>query len=549
MVEGAAPRGTSRYRIGPLERRGVLAGWRGGQLAVVAIGLVVAVALLHVLPTGPSLFAAVGVVGVSVATVTWPIGGRTGDEWLPDVARHTRRVVFGRTWRAAVQQRGPSSTPDAGPGPPPDMPTGSSSASRASRASASRASASRASAWRSPSAQRIARPPRGGPFSSVSILQVDPSVTGAGHPAAVVFDAAERTYTAVMPASGAGFVLLASSERDRRVVGWASALGALARQGTPVHRVQWVARTLPALRSPASSESVPTYEVSSEPRSDANSDVSLDVSSASRSYTDLVDSLRPGLPRFQVLLAISVRGARQGMSLRPLGAQDHSDACTLLLRELSSFRRRLADADVSTAPALAPRALASVLRAGFSSSQWVWPSECGTTWPWPVASEVLWDALRMDGTWHATYWVAEWPRADVSADFLAPLLLARDVRQSVSVTMEPLSPLHAMRRTQQARTADVADAELRRRGGFLHTARRRSEEETLADRERDLADGHAPFQFSAYVTVTTDSRDDLDASCGRVEQTAGQCGIDLRRCYGDQQAAFGFTLPLCRGVE
>jgi hypothetical protein len=162
---------------------------------------------------------------------------------------------------------------------------------------------------------------------------------------------------------------------------------------------------------------------------------------------------------------------------------------------------------------------------------------------------VLWDAVRIDGTWHATYWIAEWPRTDVGADFLGPLLLAGDVRQSVSVTMEPLSPLEAARRTQQARTADVADAELRRKGGFLHTARRRREEETLADRELELADGHAPFRFSGYVTVTSDSRDELDMSCGRVEQAAGQAGMELRRCYGDQQRAFCFTMPLARGLQ
>ena len=155
----------------------------------------------------------------------------------------------------------------------------------------------------------------------------------------------------------------------------------------------------------------------------------------------------------------------------------------------------------------------------------------------------------MDGTWHATYWVAEWPRTDIGADFLGPLLLANDVRQSVSVTMEPLSPIDAARRTQQARTADVADAELRRRGGFLHTARRRREEETLADREVELADGHAPFRFSGYVTVSSDTREELQESCGRVEQAAGQCGMELRRCFGDQQRAFTFTLPLGRGLE
>ena len=512
-----------RYRFGPLERRGLLAGFRGGQAATVGAGLLVAVGALRTLPTAAALAIAVVAIGLSLAAATWPIAGRTGDEWIPDVARHGARVVAGRKWRAGPERAGPERPGNGGAG----------------RKAAAK-----------------------GPLSALRILQVDAgndhaarrlSTQGSGRrigsaQAAVVHDPSERTYTAVMPASGPGFVLLGSDERDRRVAGWAAALGTLARQGTPVHRVQWVARTLPG----TSQQSGPTVGGAdpADPFDPADR-----VVPAARSYKELLDAVGPAMGRHQVLLAMSVRGGRgralgrQGMTLRPAGASEHATACRVLLRELADFRRRLADADVNTAPALAPRALASVLRAGFSSSHWSWPAESGTTWPWPVAGEVLWDSVRIDGTWHATYWVAEWPRTDVGADFLGPLLLAGDVRQTVSVTMEPLSPLEAARRTQQARTADVADAELRRKGGFLHTARRRREEETLADRELELADGHAPFRFAGYVTVSSDAKDDLEMSCGRVEQAAGQAGMELRRCFGDQQRAFCFTMPLGRGLS
>jgi hypothetical protein len=501
---------TSRYRFGPLERRGFLAGWKGGQVAIVAAGLVVAVGALRTLPTVAALLVAVCAVGVSLAAATWPIAGRTGDEWVPDVARHTATVLQGRSWRAP-------SKPTGGRGAPSPEKSGN-------------------------------RPPRGGPFSSLRILQVEPGrddvslrahEPSGGRPrspgalAAVIYDPRERTYTSVMPASGPGFVLLGGSERDRRVTGWAAALGALARQGTPVSRIQWVARTLPGTSASGASSASPG---TGPPR-------------ATASYDELMTAASPHLGRHQVLLAMSVKSQRAGLSLRAPNAQEHSTSCTLLLRELAAFRRRLSDADIDTAPALAPRALASVIRAGYSTSRWAWPEDCGTTWPWPVAGEVLWDAVRMDATWHVTYWVAEWPRTDVGADFLGPLLLASDVRQSVSVTMEPMSPLEAVREAQQARTADVADAELRRRGGFLHTARRRREEENVADREIELADGHAPFRFSGYVTATADTRDELEETCGRIEQSAGQCGMELRRCFGDQQRAFTFTLPLCRGLD
>ena len=68
------------------------------------------------------------------------------------------------------------------------------------------------------------------------------------------------------------------------------------------------------------------------------------------------------------------------------------------------------------------------------------------------------------------------------------------------------SPSRAARQVAQARTADLADGELRRRGGFLVTARHTREKESVEDRDHELADGHAQFRFSGYVTVTTDTR-------------------------------------------
>ena len=41
-------------------------------------------------------------------------------------------------------------------------------------------------------------------------------------------------------------------------------------------------------------------------------------------------------------------------------------------------------------------------------------------WPWSHS----WDAVHTDATWHATYWIAEWPRVDVTPDFLGPVLFS-----------------------------------------------------------------------------------------------------------------------------
>jgi hypothetical protein len=165
-----------------------------------------------------------------------------------------------------------------------------------------------------------------------------------------------------------------------------------------------------------------------------------------------------------------------------------------------------------------------------------------------MGTEAAWGGLRTDGTWHATYWIAEWPRVEVGPEFLAPLLLS-PVRRSVALVMEPVSPSRATRQVEKARTADLADSELRRRGGFISTARRHREAELVARREEELADGHASVRFSGYVTVTATSADALEEACEATEHAAGQSRLELRRLYGDQERAFTCTLPLCRGLS
>jgi hypothetical protein len=115
--------------------------------------------------------------------------------------------------------------------------------------------------------------------------------------------------------------------------------------------------------------------------------------------------------------------------------------------------------------------------------------------------------------------------------------------------MEPLGPEEAARKVEASRTADLADAELRRRGGFLSTARRSRESEVLARRESELAEGHASFRYAGFLTVSAPSAEELVTACDTVQHAAGQCRLALRRLYGDQAAAYTCTLPLARGLH
>jgi hypothetical protein len=498
-----------RYRFGPLERRGLIAGWRAGQIAAVAVGVVLAIAVLHRHPTLPTIAVAAVLVAMGVATAWWPIGGRTAEQWIPTVVRWGSTGLPGRRrWRSGVERRGHRIGPDGSPRLVADDGADATGLSPKAR--------------------------QKGPFGCLEILGF--AAREADGRVAVVHDQRGRTYTVVLELLGHSFALLSGEEKERRVASWASVLSSLARERSLVHRVQWVASTVPDDGAAVGGHL--------EARG-----VLPEHAPARRSYASLLQSAGGETCRHDVHLAVQLHASgAAARAMRSLGGGPRA-ACALLLREVDSLRRHLASADIPVERVLDEQALATLVRrstAGATSGS-RGCSSLGITWPWPLETESEWGMLRTDGSWHATYWIAEWPRVDVGPEFLGPLLLG-SVRRSVSVVMEPLGPAQAVRQAERARTADIADAELRKRGGFLATARRAREAEVAVRREEELADGHSSFRFSGYVSVSAPSRGQLAAACDATEQAASQCRLELRRLYGDQDEAFTCTLPLGRGL-
>ncbi|HTX62625.1 MAG TPA: SCO6880 family protein [Acidimicrobiales bacterium] len=522
-----------RYRFGPLERRGLIAGWRGGQIAVVAAGAILAIAVLHRHPTLPTIGIAVAVVALCVAVAWWPIGARTAEQWLPTVARWgAAGLTGGRRRRARVEVAGHCIGPDGAP----CLVASGELTGQGGNGGHGPVAGVAGPAGRERRAPPMARAPHApqGVFAGLRVLGFD--AREGAEALAVVHDQRARTYTSVMELLGHSFALLSGDEKERRVASWATVLSSLARERSIVHRVQWVAATMPDDGAAVDGHL-------------ASRGVLPEDAPARRSYAALLRSAGRETCRHDVHLAVQLRAAgATARAMRALGGGDRA-ACALLGREVAALRRQLAAADVAVEGALDERALAALVRrtvdAEVRNSRGCPP--CGVGWPWPLVTECEWGSLRADGSWHATYWVAEWPRVDVGPEFLGPLLLG-SVRRRVSVVMQPLSPARAVRQAERARTADIADAELRRRGGFLATARRAREAELALHREEELADGHASFRFSGYVSVSAPSQEQLTAACDSTEQAAAQCRLELRRLYGDQEHAFTCTLPLGRGL-
>jgi hypothetical protein len=448
---------SARYRFGPRERGGALAGWRAGQILTVAGGLVVGVLVLRAQPNpagvGVSFFILIG----CAAMATWPVSGRTGDQWLPVVVRWgTRRA--GRHGKRGMDS-----------------------------------------------------------LAGLRLLTVGSRHMG------VVHDHRGRTLTAALSLRGQGFALLGSNEQDRRVAAWSSVLATLAREGSQVRRVQWLAASFPDQGFGV------RHYLAAQQRADA-------ASACVASYKALLNDIDADACTHDVVLTVQVRLTKSV-----------EGGVAVLEREMASLTRLLADADVVVEGVLGVDDFVARLLRTYEPFPETTDNVVVSDDPWPMAMEEEWARVRVDGLLHVTFWVAEWPRIEVRSDFLAPLLLGA-ARATLSVVMEPLGPEKAVRKVEASRTADLADAELRRRSGFMSTARHSRESEVLARRESELADGHASFRYSGFITVSAVSESELAAACDVVQHAASQARLVIRRLYGEQASAYTCTLPLARGL-
>ena len=133
--------------------------------------------------------------------------------------------------------------------------------------------------------------------------------------------------------------------------------------------------------------------------------------------------------------------------------------------------------------------------------------------------------------------------------FMDALLGRSSAVRTVAVTFEPIPPERSVREIEAAVTRDRADRELRHRFGQSETARQRQAQDATMRREAELAAGHAEVRLSGFVTVSGRDDDDLRRSIAEVSEHAARARLELHRMYGQQAAAFTFTLPLCRGLR
>ena len=430
------------YRLGPLERRGYVAGWRAGQVGLVATTVCLAALVLAVSSASPAVVVAALLVVGGVVGATVPLRGRSADEWIPSLAAHLRR---------RGQRR---------------------------------------------------------------ILDIDViEATIDGRSVGVVRHRS-GALSCTLALDSSGISLLDQATRTRRVEGMSAALGGLAREGGCVDRVGWS----------ASARAISSTGLLADLR--RRGELGTPAASA---YRSVIEAVVPAAVERQILLSLRTPAAR--------GAAGEPVRIRALLEEMTNVASALTDAGHRPARPLSSTELAEQLgRRGAHA-------EAGLG----LEDEARFGALRVTDRSVVTWWVAEWPRHDVTAELLAPLLLA-DHHRTVAVVMEPVRPSAALRRAAAAKTSQVADAEIRRRAGFLADRSQQRRGAHVAEREAELVDGHGSLRLAGFLAVEVAEDEDLDGVVAETELAAAQARLVLRRLQGDHSRGLVATLPLCAGL-
>ncbi len=385
-------------------------------------------------------------------------------------------------------------------------------------------------------------------LAELELLIVDAAQIGAGVPGAkiaVSHDRAAATIAATLRVAGRQFGLVERADQDWMVAQWGTALAAFVNERTAVVSVRWSQWAAPAGLD--EHRAWLAEHVAANPLHDVRV-----------AYEHLLREAGTHATRHEVLVTVTVRCAKVRASKHD-GPDRLGPAVKALLGEVKLFGERLEAANLSVSAPLSPTEWARAMRLRLDPSCRValdgrvrslgdTAGGCSPANASPLASEATWTAWRTDGSWHRALYVADWPRLDVAAAWMADLMLYAGSVRTVSVFFEPVARSKSQRSIVRDAAKIESDAVHRAEKGFRVGAQHRRAARAVEEREEELVAGYSEFAYAGMVTVTAATLDELDAATADIVQVAASVGLELRPLHGRHDFAMAATLPIARGL-
>lgn len=355
-----------------------------------------------------------------------------------------------------------------------------------------------------------------------------------------VRDRYRHTLTAVVPVSGPQFVVEPRAEQERLLAGWGDLLGQYAVERGVVTHLSWS-----DLAQPSGMDDHIAW-LDSNDRGTPNQ-------AAAASYRELLEDGTAAAINHEAVVTITV--ARDRLPRRRAGRGGADEMLgRALVTSVEALLRGLRSADLTATDPLDPAGLQRLIRSRIDPVGATPRPRKGrlverlalvrSSTAGPLALEVDWRHLRVDGAFHRTWWVGSWPRLAVPPAWLEPFLSGGGVTRSMTVYFQPVSTHQSRRRIERDLVKLESDAVTKEEKGRRIDARHRRATQALLDREEELVAGYPEMGYAGLVTVSARTLDDLDEHCEIIEQLARENGMDLRILDARQDLAWAAALPL-----
>ncbi|KAA0235930.1 MAG: hypothetical protein EDR02_01895 [Actinobacteria bacterium] len=485
----ASERAERTYRLEPLDASGIFLGLGVVQCALLGGGITIAVAALTA--GTPLALAAVPVLAAAMVSFT-RVAGHPTWEWVPLLAGWVlARLRRGRRWAALLPLW---SSVEAGAPMPPCL-------------------------------------------DGLDIVGID---WRAGASLGAVRDRRQHTLTAVVPVAGPQFVVEPRAEQERLLAGWGDLLGTYAVERGVVSHLSWSDLAQPS----GMADHIGWLDSNGRGRPNL---------AAAASYQELLEVGTATAINHEAVVTITV--SRERLSRQRAGRGAATEQLRrALVTSVEALLRGLRSADLTASDPLDATGLQRLVRARIDPIgarprpnngrlverlALVRSSTAG-----PLAVDVEWRHVRVDGAFHRTWWVGTWPRLAVPPAWLEPFLSGGGVTRSMTVYFQPVSTHQSRRRIERDLVKLESDAVTKEEKGRRIDARHRRATQALLDREEELVAGYPEMGYVGLVTVSARSLDDLDEHSEIIEQLAGENGMDLRVLDARQDIAWVAALPL-----